>query len=93
MCNASQYVLLWIGNNLVECPLRPHPGEEKGGIVAEAVKGAIIIHISPFYWPCILHAETRTFFSPGIFVYQAVFLNGSCITLIIVSAACRLAHV
>jgi hypothetical protein len=52
MCNASQYVLLWIGNNPVECPLRPHPGEERGGIVAEAVKGAIagdIVHISPFF--------------------------------------------
>jgi hypothetical protein len=41
--SSSQRALLFIGNNLVECLLRPHLGGATEGIAAEAVKGAIAV--------------------------------------------------
>jgi hypothetical protein len=40
---SSHRALLFIGNSLVECPLRPHLGGVTEGTAAEAVKGAIVV--------------------------------------------------
>jgi hypothetical protein len=69
----KQYDLLLIGNNLAECPLRPHPREAIGGMVAGVVKGAIVDgigHISLlfFFFFFVLFILRLVPFFPGNFV-------------------------